>query len=165
LEESPAVAAPPLGLAAGLFVRALADACQILNGDSAPALRRAGDDVLADAVVLIALEAPFPASEAFLESADATPRAPCPLAGFLLMMGPAAVVYVIQSVLQADGLSFAAYRGRFGTHASDDVPALVELVEHGLAVQGVFGDGVLERIPAQPIWRRSALPLLSYKKT
>ena len=68
--------------------------------------------------------------------------------------------YVIQSVLQADGLSFAAYRGRFGTHALDDVPALAELVEHGLAVQSDEGlqltDAGMERSDTIGPWLYSA---------
>ena len=34
-----------------------------------------------------------------------------------------------------------------------------------LKLYDVFGDGVLERIPAQPIWQRRTLPVLSCKKT
>jgi oxygen-independent coproporphyrinogen-3 oxidase len=68
--------------------------------------------------------------------------------------------YVIQSVLQADGLSFAAYRGRFGTHALDDMPALAELVEHGLAVQSDKGlrltDAGMERSDTIGPWLYSA---------
>lgn len=41
--------------------------------------------------------------------------------------------YIIQSVLQAEGLSFRAYANRFGTSALDDMPQLRELESHGLA--------------------------------
>ena len=34
-----------------------------------------------------------------------------------------------------------------------------------LKLYDVFGDGVLERIPAQPIWQRPTLPVVSCKKT
>ena len=68
--------------------------------------------------------------------------------------------YIIQSVLQAHGLSCAAYRGRFGTHALDDVPALAELVEHGLAVQSDEGlqltDAGMERSDTIGPWLYSA---------
>jgi oxygen-independent coproporphyrinogen-3 oxidase len=41
--------------------------------------------------------------------------------------------YLIQSVLQADGLSRCAYRERFGADALDDLPELSELIRRGLA--------------------------------
>ena len=41
--------------------------------------------------------------------------------------------YLVQSVLQADGLPFDAYRDRFGTELLDDLPELRELARHGLA--------------------------------
>jgi oxygen-independent coproporphyrinogen-3 oxidase len=41
--------------------------------------------------------------------------------------------YVIQSLLQADGLDRAAYRVRFASDALADLPQLHALVEHGLA--------------------------------
>jgi oxygen-independent coproporphyrinogen III oxidase len=43
--------------------------------------------------------------------------------------------FVIQSLLQAEGLSLAAYRQRFGTEAADDLPELEELPSHGLAIR------------------------------
>jgi oxygen-independent coproporphyrinogen III oxidase len=43
--------------------------------------------------------------------------------------------FVIQSLLQAEGLSLAAYRDRFGTESADDLPELNELPNHGLAIQ------------------------------
>jgi oxygen-independent coproporphyrinogen-3 oxidase len=42
--------------------------------------------------------------------------------------------FVIQSVLQADGLNFAAYRAEFGSEALDDLPDMYELEQLGLAV-------------------------------
>lgn len=41
--------------------------------------------------------------------------------------------YVIQSLLQADGLRYGAYEQRFGTATRDDVPELAELEALGLA--------------------------------
>src|SRR5262249_31945120 len=41
--------------------------------------------------------------------------------------------YVLQSLLQAEGLSRPAYRGRFGTEAMEDLPELAELEPCGLA--------------------------------
>ena len=41
--------------------------------------------------------------------------------------------YLIQSLLQADGLVYAAYRARFGAEPLDDMPALTELAERGLS--------------------------------
>jgi oxygen-independent coproporphyrinogen III oxidase len=43
--------------------------------------------------------------------------------------------FVIQSLLQVEGLSLAAYRQRFGTEAADDLPELEELPSHGLAIR------------------------------
>src|SRR5918912_3319051 len=94
LGKGPAVGAPAFGLAARLLVGALADARQVLEGHGAPRLRRACHDGLADDVVPVALEAPLPAGEAFLELSAATPAAPCPLAGLLLMVGAAPVIAV-----------------------------------------------------------------------
>lgn len=44
--------------------------------------------------------------------------------------------YLIQSLLQVDGLSLAAYRARFGSEAWSDVPQLAELEECGLVEAG-----------------------------
>ena len=41
--------------------------------------------------------------------------------------------WAIKSVLRIDGLNWADYRERFGTHALDDLPQLSELVERALA--------------------------------
>lgn len=41
--------------------------------------------------------------------------------------------YLIQSLLQTDGLVFSAYRDRFGADPLDDMPALAELAERSLA--------------------------------
>jgi oxygen-independent coproporphyrinogen-3 oxidase len=41
--------------------------------------------------------------------------------------------FIIQSLLQIDGLDLAAYRGRFGSEAVDDLPCLAELDPLGLA--------------------------------
>jgi oxygen-independent coproporphyrinogen-3 oxidase len=41
--------------------------------------------------------------------------------------------FLIQSILQADGLDFAAYQGQFGASALDDVPDLLGLEQLGLA--------------------------------
>jgi oxygen-independent coproporphyrinogen-3 oxidase len=41
--------------------------------------------------------------------------------------------YLIQSLLQAEGLNFQSYAARFGSHATDDVPQLAELLDCGLA--------------------------------
>ncbi|HYF65157.1 MAG TPA: STM4012 family radical SAM protein, partial [Herpetosiphonaceae bacterium] len=43
--------------------------------------------------------------------------------------------YVIQALLQADGLDCAAYRVRFGTHVWADLPALPDVVAYDLARQ------------------------------
>jgi oxygen-independent coproporphyrinogen-3 oxidase len=43
--------------------------------------------------------------------------------------------YVIQSLLQEEGLSFAAYTARFGSSVWEDLPQLAELEELGLTVQ------------------------------
>jgi oxygen-independent coproporphyrinogen-3 oxidase len=48
--------------------------------------------------------------------------------------------YVIQSILQAEGLSATAYSARFGGSVWEDLPQLAELEESGLAVRR---DGVL----------------------
>jgi oxygen-independent coproporphyrinogen-3 oxidase len=54
--------------------------------------------------------------------------------GFQLGPGEQRRRYVIQSLLSGDGLSFTAYRGRFGTAVLDDLPELGELEPLGLAV-------------------------------
>ncbi|HKC88052.1 MAG TPA: STM4012 family radical SAM protein, partial [Blastocatellia bacterium] len=41
--------------------------------------------------------------------------------------------FVIQSLLQVEGLDFAAYRARFGSEAMDDLPELARLEDRGLA--------------------------------
>ncbi|HEY3227580.1 MAG TPA: STM4012 family radical SAM protein [Roseiflexaceae bacterium] len=46
--------------------------------------------------------------------------------------------FLIQSILQADGLHLEAYRRRFGTDALDDVPDLLDLEQCGLAT--ITGD-------------------------
>jgi oxygen-independent coproporphyrinogen-3 oxidase len=43
--------------------------------------------------------------------------------------------YIIQSLLQSEGLSLGAYNLRFGSNLWQDLPALVELLESGLVVQ------------------------------
>ena len=43
--------------------------------------------------------------------------------------------FVIQSLLQVEGLEFAAYRARFGSEAMDDLPELSRLEDHGLATR------------------------------
>jgi oxygen-independent coproporphyrinogen-3 oxidase len=43
--------------------------------------------------------------------------------------------FVIQSLLQVEGLDFAAYRARFGSEATDDLPELARLEDHGLATR------------------------------
>lgn len=44
--------------------------------------------------------------------------------------------YVIQSLLQAEGLDRAAYQLRFGQDVLAEIPQLATLIEHGLAVAG-----------------------------
>jgi oxygen-independent coproporphyrinogen-3 oxidase len=44
--------------------------------------------------------------------------------------------YVIQSLLQVEGLCPDAYGRRFGTDPSGDLPELEALLEHGLAARG-----------------------------
>ena len=61
--------------------------------------------------------------------------------------------YLIQSVLQIDGLDFAAYQTRFGSAACDDVPELDELLQLELAE---IGDGVL-RLNAAGFERSDAI--------
>jgi oxygen-independent coproporphyrinogen III oxidase len=53
--------------------------------------------------------------------------------------------YLLQSLLQTTGLDLAAYRGRFGTSALEDVPELAELDEHGFMTRM---DGRLALTPA-----------------
>jgi oxygen-independent coproporphyrinogen-3 oxidase len=43
--------------------------------------------------------------------------------------------FVIQSMLQVEGLDFAVYRARFGSEAMDDLPELARLEGHGLATR------------------------------
>jgi oxygen-independent coproporphyrinogen-3 oxidase len=43
--------------------------------------------------------------------------------------------FVIQSLLQVEGLDFAAYSARFGSEAMDDLPELERLEDHGLATR------------------------------
>ncbi len=43
--------------------------------------------------------------------------------------------FVIQSLLQVEGLDFAAYRARFGSEAMDDLPELARLEDRGLATR------------------------------
>jgi oxygen-independent coproporphyrinogen-3 oxidase len=42
--------------------------------------------------------------------------------------------FVIQSLLQVEGLDFAAYRERFGSEMLDDLPELSRLEDRGLAI-------------------------------
>jgi oxygen-independent coproporphyrinogen-3 oxidase len=53
--------------------------------------------------------------------------------GYLLTEEDMRHRYIIQSLLQADGLERAAYHTRFASDALADLPQLHELVEHGLA--------------------------------
>jgi oxygen-independent coproporphyrinogen III oxidase len=53
--------------------------------------------------------------------------------GYLLSEEDMRQRYVIQSLLQADGLERAAYQRRFACDALSDLPQLFELVEHDLA--------------------------------
>ena len=55
--------------------------------------------------------------------------------GFALDAGEQRRRYLIQSLLQVEGLAYAAYRHRFGSAAHDDFPELEELVERGLALR------------------------------
>jgi oxygen-independent coproporphyrinogen III oxidase len=43
--------------------------------------------------------------------------------------------FVIQSLLQVEGMDFDAYRARFGSEAMDDLPELARLEDHGLATR------------------------------
>jgi len=43
--------------------------------------------------------------------------------------------FVIQSLLQVEGLDFAAYHARFGSEAMDDLPELARLEDRGLATR------------------------------
>jgi oxygen-independent coproporphyrinogen-3 oxidase len=56
--------------------------------------------------------------------------------GYRLNMDDQRRRYLIQSVLQKEGLARDAYRARFGTEATEDYPELVQLVEVGLATLG-----------------------------
>jgi oxygen-independent coproporphyrinogen III oxidase len=53
--------------------------------------------------------------------------------GYILTEEDMRCRYVIQSLLQAEGLDRAAYHTRFASEALADQPQLYELVEHGLA--------------------------------
>jgi oxygen-independent coproporphyrinogen-3 oxidase len=68
--------------------------------------------------------------------------------------------YVLQSLLQRNGLSRAAYRRRFGTDALDDLPELAELEQLGLAQGSAAGlcltDAGLERSDTIGPWLYSA---------
>jgi oxygen-independent coproporphyrinogen III oxidase len=68
--------------------------------------------------------------------------------------------YLIQSLLQAEGLDRAAYRARFGRDVLDEVSQLAVLVEHGLAVAGSarlrLTDAGLERSDAIGPWLYTA---------
>ena len=54
--------------------------------------------------------------------------------GFVLDGGDQRRRYLIQSLLQVEGLPLAAYRRRFGGELLADFPELSELAEHNLAV-------------------------------
>jgi oxygen-independent coproporphyrinogen-3 oxidase len=43
--------------------------------------------------------------------------------------------FVIQSLLQVEGLDFAAYRARFSSEAMDDLPELARLEDRGMATR------------------------------
>jgi oxygen-independent coproporphyrinogen-3 oxidase len=68
--------------------------------------------------------------------------------------------YIIQSLLQADGLDRAAYRGRFASDALADQPQLYQLVEHGLATLSdthlLLTESGLERSDAIGPWLYTA---------
>jgi oxygen-independent coproporphyrinogen-3 oxidase len=76
--------------------------------------------------------------------------------GFRLDAGEQRRRYVLQSLLQAEGLSLPAYRRRFGTDALDDLPQLAELEPRGLArAEGdrlALTDAGLERSDAIGPW-------------
>jgi oxygen-independent coproporphyrinogen-3 oxidase len=59
--------------------------------------------------------------------------------GFRLDAGEQRRRYVIQSLLTREGLRFAGYRHRFGSHSLDDLPQLAELAGRGLAAQDGAG--------------------------
>jgi oxygen-independent coproporphyrinogen-3 oxidase len=61
--------------------------------------------------------------------------------GFVLNPDEQRRRYLIQSLLQHDGLSLAAYARRFGSDPFHDLPSLDELIEQGLAV---CSSGVLQ---------------------
>lgn len=50
--------------------------------------------------------------------------------------------YAIKSVLHGDGLEWAAYHAYFGTHATDDLPLLIDLIQRGWATN----DGAVLRL-------------------
>jgi oxygen-independent coproporphyrinogen-3 oxidase len=68
--------------------------------------------------------------------------------------------FLIQSILQVDGLDLAAYQRRFGTSALDDLPELAELEQFGLAAitdaRIVLTDGGLERSDTIGPWLYTA---------
>lgn len=68
--------------------------------------------------------------------------------------------YLIQSLLQIDGLSFDAYFARFGTDALQDVPELTELKNCGLAEESAtmlrLNDGGIEISDVIGPWLGSA---------
>jgi oxygen-independent coproporphyrinogen-3 oxidase len=68
--------------------------------------------------------------------------------------------FVLQSLLQRNGLDWASYRSRFGTDALDDLPELAELAPRGLAQSTAAGlrltDAGLERSDTIGPWLYSA---------
>ena len=164
LGKGPAVAAPPLGFAARLCVGALPDTRQVFDCHGSCRGGGACDDVLADDVVLVSLEAPFPSSEAFLELTAPTPAAPCPLAGFpLVMVTPSSVAVTHQAdVPAAIGLPIARGRdvgtpqidaqgllgsaqGWVGIVGADEQPPAAFVVPHQV------GFGVISATPVSPV--------------
>ena len=65
--------------------------------------------------------------------------------GFALDAGEQRRRYLIQSLLQVEGVNAAAYRARFGTEILSDFPEWNELEANGLAAQN---DGLLRLTPA-----------------
>jgi oxygen-independent coproporphyrinogen-3 oxidase len=68
--------------------------------------------------------------------------------------------FVLQSLLQRDGLDWASYQGRFGTSALDDLPEIADLEPRGLAEATAAGlrltDAGLERSDTIGPWLYSA---------
>lgn len=62
--------------------------------------------------------------------------------GFTLDEGEQRRRYAIKSVLHGDGLEWAAYYAYFGTHAADDLPLLIDLIQRGWATD----DGAVLRL-------------------